>query len=254
VAGLRGSALSSVTVEGLRAWTSEVDEGSWTREDLLAHHAVVSRLADVAETCLPARFGTQLSEALLAARQDELLAALERVRGRAELAVTVLSGRAHEAPKVHQVEREELLTQDAPIGAGETASSPAAKAPFGAGETASPPAGGALVGATGAGETAYPPTGASGTAYLRARAGRIGFARLVSERVERIAGDALAGSEHRLAPSEGVLLSSALLVERSAAENVKARLYREVRDVRILVNGPWPAYSFAAIGAPMREA
>src|SRR6185503_13551475 len=94
----------------------------------------------------------------------------------------------------------------------------------------------------------------AGTAYLRARAARLAAARDLAQRVETIAGADLAASEHRLAPSDGVLLSSALLVERAVANTVKARLYREARDVRILVNGPWPAYTFAALGARVREA
>ena len=75
----------------MTAWTTELDElpPAWTRDDLLAHHAIVSLIDDAANGCLPARFGTPFVDALLVERQDELLAALDRVRGRAELAVTV---------------------------------------------------------------------------------------------------------------------------------------------------------------------
>jgi len=40
----------------------------------------------------------------------------------------------------------------------------------------------------------------------------------------------------------------ALLVPRVRAAEVRARLARVEPDVRILLNGPWPPYSFVAIG------
>ena len=51
----------------------------------------------------------------------------------------------------------------------------------------------------------------------------------------------------RLCPSNTVALSLALLVERATAESVKARLPRTCPDVRILVYGPWPPYTFAGV-------
>ncbi len=54
---------------------------------------------------------------------------------------------------------------------------------------------------------------------------------------------------HSLCPSQSVGLSSALLVKRSRAADVQARLVRTQHDVRILVNGPWPPYTFAAVGS-----
>jgi hypothetical protein len=53
----------------------------------------------------------------------------------------------------------------------------------------------------------------------------------------------------RLCPSPNVALSTALLVARQTAHEVKGRLPRADRDVRILVNGPWPPYSFARVTA-----
>ena len=44
-----------------------------------------------------------------------------------------------------------------------------------------------------------------------------------------------------------VALSSAVLVARASAEDVKNRLIRAEQDVRILVNGPWPPYTFATV-------
>jgi hypothetical protein len=59
----------------------------------------------------------------------------------------------------------------------------------------------------------------------------------------------LAVQRDRLCPSQGVGLSSALLVRRSRAADIKASLVRTEQDVRILVNGPWPPYTFAAVGS-----
>ena len=85
------------------------------------------------------------------------------------------------------------------------------------------------------------------------RAATLGLAKRLAEQVELGAGADLVEADHRLVPSEAVLLSSALLVERAAAETVKARLTRVSGDVRILVNGPWPPYSFAVVDVPTRE-
>lgn len=64
-------------------------------EDLWRHEAVVEALMAVRDL-LPVRFGTRLADpaaaqAVLAERRDELLAALDRVRGAAELAVRVVA-------------------------------------------------------------------------------------------------------------------------------------------------------------------
>jgi hypothetical protein len=38
-----------------------------------------------------------------------------------------------------------------------------------------------------------------------------------------------------------------VLVPRASAENVTKRLTRSEQDVRILINGPWPPYTFADV-------
>jgi hypothetical protein len=98
-----------------------------------------------------------------------------------------------------------------------------------------------------------------GVSFLRARqryfAGsdrRRGRAHELSVEVEKIGGKDVVQVQHTLCPSEAVALSSALLVPRASATDVIARLPRAQQDVRILVNGPWPPYTFAAIGG-MRE-
>ncbi len=192
--GLRGRPLIALRERDLKAWLTEMDDEAWTRDDLMAHHAVVTALDAAANGCLPARFATHVSEDLLRQRYDALSEALSRVEGRSELAVTAV--------------------------------------------WTSPPA----------------PT-TSGTAYLRVRAEALRSARRVARLIEEACGDQLVQVSHRECPSQTVALSSALLVPRARADVVKMALPRDTQDVRILVNGPWPPYSFAGIGGgPAGEA
>jgi hypothetical protein len=92
----------------------------------------------------------------------------------------------------------------------------------------------------------------SGTAYLRARAEQLATARRIARQLEAACGADLVEAQHREVPSDAVALSSALLVERNHADNAKQRLLLDTRSVRILVHGPWPPYTFAALG-PARE-
>jgi hypothetical protein len=107
-------------------------------------------------------------------------------------------------------------------------------------------------------EAAPPPVEADspGRRYMYARrqalAGsdrRRARARELADQLESRAGPDLVSVQHRLCPSQGVGLSSALLVRRSRAADIKASLVRTEQDVRILVNGPWPPYTFAAVGS-----
>jgi hypothetical protein len=60
-------------------------------------------------------------------------------------------------------------------------------------------------------------------------------------------------ARHRLCPSQAIGLSSAVLVDAEHAEAVRERLPRELgENVRILVNGPWPPYSFASLDSAPR--
>jgi hypothetical protein len=72
-------------------------------------------------------------------------------------------------------------------------------------------------------------------------------ARALADELESLLGPDLVKVERRLCPSSNVALSLALLVKRARAAAVQARLPRSGLDVRILVNGPWPAYTFAAV-------
>jgi hypothetical protein len=210
-AGLRNLPPLRVDEAGLSAWATPLAEAgdALGRADLLAHHAIVSEIDERADGCLPARFPTWVEgdalRELLRARQVALSTGLERVRGRAELAVTVVWTSSLET----------------------TTPAPAASA-------------------------APPETSTPGRRYLVER--RQAFAgsdrqreraRELADELERVLGADLVGARHQLNPSRQVALSSALLVPRARAEGLKMALALVKRDVRILVNGPWPAYTFA---------
>jgi hypothetical protein len=55
-------------------------------------------------------------------------------------------------------------------------------------------------------------------------------------------------SRRQICPSKDVAVTLALLVPRGNADSVKRSLPRAASDVRILVNGPWPPYTFATFG------
>jgi Gas vesicle synthesis protein GvpL/GvpF len=93
--GLRGRALSASEADGLLVWTTEWESGTrLERDDAFDHHRVVERICE-AQPCLPVRFGTVFADDV-AARQaivpkvPDLRAALARVSGMSELAITLL--------------------------------------------------------------------------------------------------------------------------------------------------------------------
>jgi hypothetical protein len=103
-------------------------------------------------------------------------------------------------------------------------------------------------------EAQEPEAATPGTRYLlsrqRALAGsdrRRARAQQVAEQLEHLAGSELVAVQRQVCPSTTVALSEALLVPRASASAVKARLSRVEPDVRILVTGPWPPYSFVDI-------
>src|SRR5205823_853032 len=94
--GLRGRPLAwSEAAAGLGLWSTE-----WTpdmkleRPDALEHHRLVERIC-AAQPCLPVRFGTafasvEAARASLDKRAEALHAALARVSGKSEIALTLL--------------------------------------------------------------------------------------------------------------------------------------------------------------------
>jgi hypothetical protein len=73
-------------------------------------------------------------------------------------------------------------------------------------------------------------------------------ARELADEIERVAGADLVAVRRQSCPSAAVALSSALLVRQASARDLMARLLRVHDGVRILVNGPWPPYTFADTG------
>jgi hypothetical protein len=98
VDGIDGASLRRVHVDDLDAIVSDVDGAtSPTEAAVLTHAAVVDAVAAAADAVLPARFGSGFEQegavaTEVGARRDELLRALERVRGCVELGVRALVG------------------------------------------------------------------------------------------------------------------------------------------------------------------
>ena len=200
--GLRGSPLREVRAAGLSAWATACEDGTFApgRNDLLAQHELLERALGL---CLPVRFPTWVADeealrVLLERRRAELLAALDRVRGRVELAVTV----------TWQTQR-----------------------------PASPPP----VVATSPGKRFLEERRRhyAESDQRRAEAQRLATLIEADQRVVE--------ARHTLCPSPEIGLSSALLVGNDDALVVAKRLGGLREGVRILVNGPWPPYTFASL-------
>ena len=113
--GLRGRPLAwSETGTGLGLWSTEwAPDMKLERPDALEHHRLVERIC-AAQPCLPVRFGTAFAtsdaaRASLDKRADALRAALIRVAGKSELALTLLwsknsGGSAPRPPAVREVD------------------------------------------------------------------------------------------------------------------------------------------------------
>jgi len=195
---------SRVDAAAVAAWATSVAEPDprFGRTDLLEHHQIISRLHQQVDACLPARFPTWYTDEAalqreIVGRQDQLGVALDVVRGRCEVAVTVLWTDAAEA-----------LTP-------------------------------ALAATPGTRYLLERQQAVAGADHRRARA------RELSNELERLAGTDLVAVRAQVCPSRAVAVSLALLAPRESAPALIARLPRTGDGVRILVNGPWPAYTFA---------
>ena len=167
--------------------------------DATEHHRRVTLLHERFSACLPSRFGTRFQDAaelqaVLTQKQEQLCAALARVRGRCELAVTAVWAHPPEVPE-----------------------------------------------------------GGPGRQYLLRRQQEQRIARELAEAIEQLVKPEAVTVQAALAPRPGIALSMALLVPRASAEAVTRRVASvDANDrVRILVNGPWPPYSF--VGLDQRE-
>jgi gas vesicle protein GvpL/GvpF len=93
--GLRGRPLSWSGAGDIGLWSTHWDPADkLDQNDALEHHRLVERIC-ASRPCLPVRFGTAFptedaARASLAGRSAELRAALDRVAGKSELAVTLL--------------------------------------------------------------------------------------------------------------------------------------------------------------------
>ena len=208
--GPSGRAVVRMDAAGLSAWVCPTDDdATFGRADLLAHHQAVSRIHDHADGALPARFPTQMDE--VAVRS-----VLEARQAEYAVALERIAGRVELAVTA-------VWTDDASIDRPSSAPDPATR---------------------------------PGTSYLRTRReafavsdDRRARATRLAEQLEAIAGADLVASKRQLCPSPTVALSEALLVPRGVAEVLTARLAPQTLGLRILVNGPWPPYTFAASNA-----
>jgi hypothetical protein len=88
--GVRDEQVVALDLTGLFALAGEVDAAPpLTADSLRAHEAVVRQLAGVCDAFLPARFGSVVERIDLAGRRDELLEALELVRGCEQMTLRV---------------------------------------------------------------------------------------------------------------------------------------------------------------------
>ena len=216
---LRWIAAADLVDLGLWATGWDGPPGALGRDDALAHHSIVAAIA-AAAPCLPVRFGTWLTDdaaaaALLAERQVSLRAALARIAGRSEIAVTLLwresavvPGRAHAAPAAPSV----TSSASGPATPGRM---------FLEGRRAD------LVAAEGRQE----------------RAEALATGLIVGLAADR------ADVRQETCPTAEVALSLSILVPTVAADAAKAtasRLVGGLDGVRGVVSGPWPPYSFTA--------
>jgi hypothetical protein len=228
--GLRGRPVCRIESASLAAVTSawaEEPGRSFAREDLLAHHRVVQAITETG-ACLPVRFATWIASkdavaALLTERQDELQAALERVRGRKELAVTLLWAEPDEAVS-HTAGRE---LDEHRTTAGQSHSGQR----------------------SGAGRR-YMEARRRHWADLERKRGRA--ARWAEQLTRGLACvGVLAEDVHAVVcPAPRVALSCSILVRAESAEAALERVLcvgHAWPDVRVLAHGVWPPYTFARL-------
>ena len=211
--GLRGRPLAWAEADGVGLWSTDWDPAEQLgRGDALEHHGLVERIC-AAQPCLPVRFGTafasrEAAAASLARRGEGLRAALERVAGRTELAVTLLW-------------RERTGS--------------------GSGLLEAPPD--------------MPPGAGPGRRHLELERRREARLRQRRARARELADRLVAELAeeprlvwHEICTAEGVAVSLAVLVPSDRALERRSELEGLVSsfdDVVVVVNGPWPPYSFA---------
>ncbi len=213
--GLRDYPLCWIAADDLGVWAT-VWRGADTamrRADLLMHHDIIETLTDT-WPCLPVRFGTWCGDQrevrrLLGTRYEELYSAIQRVRGRRELVLTLL----WRMPPT-TIDQDGFVTTSGGAGTGRRFLEQRREAWI-------------------------------------AQAARRERATALARWLERELDLAQAEVQHSICPSNRVALSSAMLVPSGIATSLRdqaLRISASVPDMRMLVNGPWPPYSFSGVG------
>ena len=213
IKGIRGSPVRLLPAGSIGAWISRLDPFEARAEDLRAHHQVVEAVSRVSPA-LPVRFGRPAHDeatliTALTSRAEGLLASLERVGTKREIAVTLVWC--------------EPLTDAAP------------------GDPPDPDPD------TGPGRRFMVQRARRWTALERRRARATEIeAQLADTLLD--AGIHQSSVNSRIVPSTRVALSCAVLIEPAQAEDVM-RCVRDRAagwsDVQLHLAGPWPAYSFS---------
>jgi hypothetical protein len=217
LAGVGGARVEVLALgSGLAAVVSEAGDGgaAVNEENLLAHNRV-NAAALAVSTPLPCRFGTRAAPERLAeyvaGRAPALASALARVRGCVEMSVKLM-GKA-EGTRRKAKEGDEGGVVETAAGAGTAFLLQKRRE---------------MLGAEGARRGAE-----EAAAWLASGVG--GLARETAA---------------RLSPSEAIFVRAAHLVERGRVAEYRERLRALAAgraDLRLLVSGPWPPYSFSDI-------
>lgn len=209
--GIAGAAVEVIEEGGLGAWISRVATPAPTEAEMRAHDRVV-RAALATATPLPARFGGAPDEAALRARlrarEADLAAALDRVAGHVEMALTLAWDEAARAEIA-------AAAASAVVDAG-------------------PPA-------DGRDYLERKRRALAGDERLRARAAA------AADAVDAAGGETVSASERALLPRPGVAAVVAHLVRMEHLPDHRARLEGAaagLRGVTLSCGGPWAPYSF----------
>lgn len=222
--GLGGSSLAAVAHRDLAATTSVVKVGDVrpTTEHVLHHETVVEAVRRTAPA-LPVRFGTIFPDEgtlqrALQTRYETLMDDLERLGDKVEMGLTVLA-RDVDVPS-HE---DGVLNQDAEAEAD-----------------AGP-----------------------GTRYMRARLSehqreeaRRDQGTGLMDSLETLLDGSIIGRRRAFAPASRIIVRAAYLLDPSSVSTFQATiddLCRAGTDIRVLVSGPWPPYSFVTSASQGRE-
>jgi hypothetical protein len=206
-AGLRGLAIRRVDGGQLAAWATDWPDNAppLGRADLLEHHALVEQLHADLDACLPVRFPTWFADAA------QLRQRLEEHQAELGAKLEHVRGRSELSVTI----LEQALDGEARLQAGGS-------------------------------DPSHQPL--PGTRYLLERQQRQRTVQELIQQIEATLGADLVSAQHAPWPRAGVVLSSALLVPTQQAGSLAERLKamgHQGSHPRILLNGPWPPYSFA---------